>query len=137
TSMADWESILYANLTGTFLCCKYALSQMLPQGHGQIVNVLSIAAKVAFPESGAYCAAKWGALGFTRVLAEEVRRKGIRVTALCPGSTDTPFWSELSWKPDPARMIPPAQVAEAIAFLLQQPASVTTDEWVIMPPEGI
>jgi NAD(P)-dependent dehydrogenase (short-subunit alcohol dehydrogenase family) len=110
---------------------------MLPQGRGQIINVLSIASKVAFPGSGAYCAAKFGALGFTRVLAEEVRREGIRVTALCPGSTDTSFWSELSWKPDPTRMIPPAQVAEAIAFLLRQPPTVTTDEWVLMPPEGI
>jgi 3-oxoacyl-[acyl-carrier protein] reductase len=137
TPMADWEAVLGANLTGTFLCCKYALKPMLEQGEGQIVNVLSIAGKVAFPGSGAYCAAKWGALGFTRVLAEEVRRQGIRVTALCPGSVDTTFWEGLAWKPDAARMISPAGVADAIAYLLQQSPNLTTDEWVLMPREGI
>lgn len=137
TALEDWQAVLDANLTGTFLCCKYALKPMLERGEGQIVNVLSIAGKVAFPGSGAYCAAKWGALGFTRVLAEEVRRRGIRVTALCPGSVDTSFWDGLPWKPDAARMMAPDAVADAIAFLLQQPSSITTDEWVLMPREGI
>ena len=78
-----------------------------------------------------------GALGFTRVLAEEVRRKGIRVTAFCPGSVDTPFWDGLEWKPDAVRMMSPAAVADAIAFLLQQPPPLPTDEWVLMPRDGI
>ncbi|HEU4752631.1 MAG TPA: SDR family NAD(P)-dependent oxidoreductase, partial [Armatimonadota bacterium] len=96
---AEWERVLGANLTGTYLCCRHALRIMEPQGSGQIVNVLSIAAKVAFPGAAAYCASKWGALGFTKVLAEEARGHGIRVTALCPGSIDTPFWDSVGGAP--------------------------------------
>jgi NAD(P)-dependent dehydrogenase (short-subunit alcohol dehydrogenase family) len=135
--LAEWERHLRVNLTGTFLACRAALGPMRAQGAGQIVNILSIAAKVPFPGAAAYCASKWGALGFTRVLAEEVRRQGIRVTALCPGSVDTPFWEEIESHPDFARMLRAEDVAEAVAFILDQPPGIVTDEMVVMPPEGI
>jgi 3-oxoacyl-[acyl-carrier protein] reductase len=136
-SLAEWERHLRVNLTGTFLACRAALGPMRAQGAGQIVNILSIAAKVSFPGAAAYCASKWGARGFTRVLAEEVRRQGIRVTALCPGSVDTPFWEEIESHPDFARMMRAEDVAEAVAFILDQPPGIVTDEMVVMPPEGI
>jgi NAD(P)-dependent dehydrogenase (short-subunit alcohol dehydrogenase family) len=135
-SLAEWERHLRVNLTGTFLACRAALGPMRAQGAGQIVNILSIAAKVPFPGAAAYCASKWGALGFTRVLAEEVRRQGIRVTALCPGSVDTPFWDGIESHPDFARMMRPEDVAEAVAFILDQPPGIVTDEMVVMPSDG-
>jgi len=136
-SLAEWERHLRVNLTGTFLACRAALGPMRAQGAGQIVNILSIAAKVPFPGAAAYCASKWGARGFTRVLAEEVRRQGIRVTALCPGSVHTPFWEEIESHPDFARMLRAEDVAEAVAFILDQPPGIVTDEMVVMPPDGI
>jgi NAD(P)-dependent dehydrogenase (short-subunit alcohol dehydrogenase family) len=136
-SLAEWERHLRVNLTGTFLACRAALGPMLAQGAGQIVNLLSIAAKVPFPGAAAYCASKWGAFGFTRVLAEEVRRQGIRVTAFCPGSVETPFWARMESHPEFARMMRPEDVAEAVAFVLDQPPGIVTDEIVVMPPEGI
>ena len=87
---SDWDSVINSNLKGTYLCAKYALPHLLAQqGGGQIINVLSIAAKVAFPASSAYCAAKAGALALTKVLAAEVRDQNIRVTAVLPGSVET------------------------------------------------
>ncbi|MDH7569726.1 MAG: SDR family oxidoreductase [Armatimonadota bacterium] len=135
--LEGWNTTLAATLTGTFLCSKHALRYMLPRGSGQIVNVLSIAARMAFPGSAAYCAAKWGALGLTKVIAEEVRAAGIRVTALLPGATATPFWQHYETHPDLADMITPRHVAETILMLLRQPDDLVTDEMVIMPRKGI
>lgn len=132
-----FDLCLNTNLRGMYLCCKEALKMMLPERHGLIVNVLSIAAKVAFPNSAAYCASKWGALGLTQSLAEEVRRQGVKVTAVVPGSVNTPFWEAQSWRPDPKRMIPPEEVAAAISWIVAQPPTVMTDELVLMPPDGI
>jgi NAD(P)-dependent dehydrogenase (short-subunit alcohol dehydrogenase family) len=137
TSLAEWERQLRVNLTGTFLACRAALPPMLAAGRGDIVNVLSIASRVVFPGAAAYCASKWGALGFTRVLAEEVRRQGIRVTALCPGSVDTPFWDAIPSPPDRARMLAPEAVADTICWIVTRPPTMTMDEIVVMPPEGI
>lgn len=134
---AEWSRIVQVNLFGMFLCCREAVRLMQPQGRGQIVNVLSIAAKVAFPGSSAYCASKWGGLALTKSLAEEVRREGIRVTALCPGSIETPFWDGVSHGFDPADMLRAEDVAAAIRFVLEQPPGIHTDELVVMPPKGI
>lgn len=134
---AEWERIVRVNLFGMFLCNREAVRMMLPQRRGQIVNVLSIAAKVTFPGSSAYCAGKWGGLALTKSLAEEVRREGIRVTALCPGSIETPFWEEISHGFDPADMLRAEDVAAAIRFVLEQPPGIHTDELVVMPPKGI
>lgn len=134
---ADWHTTMAANLTGTYLCCKHVIPTMLEQGSGQIINILSIAAKHAFPDSTAYCASKFGAYGLTLALAAEVRRKGIRVTALLPGAVDTPFWDAIGGGPDRAQMLRPEHVAETIRALIEQPEAVATDELMVMPPLGI
>jgi NAD(P)-dependent dehydrogenase (short-subunit alcohol dehydrogenase family) len=134
---ADWHAMLAANLTGTYYCCKHVVPVMLEQGAGQILNVLSIAARHPFPNSTAYCASKFGAYGLTLALAAEVRRRGIRVTALLPGSVDTPFWDDIGGGPDRAQMLRPEHLGETIRALLDQPPGQTTDELVLMPPFGI
>lgn len=135
-TLAEWERQMAANLTGTFLCCREALKVMLPQKAGHIVNVLSVASKVAFPFSAAYCASKWGAYGLTKSLAEEVRREGVRVTALLPGSVDTPFWDEIGGPPR-EDMLRPAAVAAAVRYALEAPPDASVDEIHLMPPKGI
>lgn len=134
---ADWHGTLAVNLTGTYYCCKHAVQLMLARGTGQIINVLSIAARHPFPNATAYCASKYGAYGFTLSLAAEVRRQGIRVTALLPGSVDTPFWDTAGGGPDRTLMLRPEHVGETIRSVLDQPPGMHTDELVVMPPGGI
>ena len=133
----DWDSVINSNLKGVYLCAKYALPHLLAQGSGQIINVLSIAAKVAFPASSAYCAAKAGALALTKVLAAEVREQNIRVTAVMPGSVETPFWEDIPQHPDFDKMLKPEHVAHTVLSVCQQPVGMVTEEVVVMPPLGI
>ena len=133
----NWDTVLNSNLKAIYLCAKYALPSMLARGGGQIINVLSIAAKVAFEASGAYCAAKAGALALTKVLASEVRQQNIRVTAVLPGSVHTPFWDGVPQHPDFEQMLTPEHVADTIISVCQQPPGMVTEEIVVMPPLGI
>lgn len=137
-SVADWRRQIDANLTGTFLACREALKSMLPAGAGHLVNVLSVASTHAFPSAGGYVASKWGAYGLTLSLAEEVRRSGVRVSAVLPGSTDTPFWDALGGAPFPTGdMLTAADVAASIVWALDAPAGVSIDEIRVMPRKGI
>ena len=134
---SDWDTVINSNLKAVYLCTKSALSPMLAQGSGQIINVLSVAAKVAFEASSAYCAAKAGALAFTKVLASEVRQQNIRVTAVLPGSVHTPFWDEIPQHPDFEQMLKPEHVADTVVSVCRQPSGMVTEEVVVMPPLGI
>ncbi|MXV72701.1 SDR family NAD(P)-dependent oxidoreductase [Candidatus Poribacteria bacterium] len=133
----DWDAVLNSNLKAVYLCAKYMLPSMLAQGSGQIINVLSIAAKVPFEASAAYCAAKAGALALTKVLATEVRQQNIRVTAVLPGSVHTPFWDDVPEPPDFEQMLKPEHVAGTVVAVCQQPLGMVTEEIVVMPPLGI
>ena len=126
-----------ANLKSVFLTCRAVLPHLAARHGGHIVNVLSIAAREAFPGNAAYCASKWGALGFTRVLAQEARLQGVRVTAVLPGATDTSLWNEIDWAPDRGRMMRPGDVARAILGAIIAPPSTTVDEIVLTPPTGV
>ncbi|MFN8059764.1 MAG: SDR family NAD(P)-dependent oxidoreductase [Vicinamibacterales bacterium] len=89
TDDALWARTIGVNLTGTFFCMRAVLPSMIARGFGRIVNVASIAAKVGFPYTAAYCASKHGVLGLTRAAALEVATKGITVNAVCPGWVET------------------------------------------------
>lgn len=136
-SLEDWNAQIAANLTGTFLTCREALKVMLPQGNGHLVTILSVASKHPFPNAAAYVASKWGAYGLTKSLAEEVRRQGVRVTAILPGSVDTPFWDALGGGPPRDLMLRPEHVAEAVRYALEAPPGASVDEIHLMPPNGI
>ncbi|PYX90907.1 MAG: short-chain dehydrogenase, partial [Acidobacteria bacterium] len=86
-SWETWQQVIQANLTGLFLVTRSALPLM--SAGATIVNNLSIACKQVFKGMSAYCASKFGALGFTEALREEVRGRGIRVVALIPGAVST------------------------------------------------
>ena len=132
-----WWRTVETNLKGTYLCSRFAVPVMLEQGSGHIVNVLSIASVTPFEASSAYCAAKAGGLMFTRVFASEVRARGIRVTAVLPGSTRTPFWDGMSFTPDLSKMMLPERVAETVAFVVTQPDGAVVDEIRVLPPLGV
>jgi NAD(P)-dependent dehydrogenase (short-subunit alcohol dehydrogenase family) len=133
-SLKEWDDVLATNLTGTFLVTRAAMP-LLSRG-SSIVNVLSMSSKRAFPNLAAYNASKFGALGFTSTLREELRREGIRVIALLPGSTDTPIWDTL-WPEAPRhKMIRPETVAHALVAALKLPPESTVEELDLMPTGG-
>lgn len=136
-----WREALDTNLTGTFLCTKYAVPLMcgtdIPVRRGAvIVNNLSIAAYQVFPNSAAYIASKQGLLGLTNATREDLRSRGIRVVALVPGATDTDIWNQF-WPEAPReKMMSPKDVANTVVNALLMPEGTSVDEIRIMPAAG-
>jgi NAD(P)-dependent dehydrogenase (short-subunit alcohol dehydrogenase family) len=129
-----WREVVEVNLTGMFHCTRAALPLM--RRGGVIVNNLSVAAKGMFPGSSAYNASKWGALGFTNTLREELRERGIRVVALMPGATRTDMWTQ-NWPDAPReRMMAPESVASVVLNAVLLPANATVEEITIGPSGG-
>jgi NAD(P)-dependent dehydrogenase (short-subunit alcohol dehydrogenase family) len=129
-----WREVIDINLTGTFLVTQAALP--LIRTGGTIVNNLSVAAERIFQGMSAYCASKAGALGFTNVLREELRSRGIRVLALLPGATDTEIFEQF-WPDAPrSKMITPKTVAAAVLHAVLLPANATIEEIRIGPAVG-
>ena len=129
-----WHKAINLNLDGVFFSTHYALP-LMPRG-SIIVNNLSIAAKQAFPGMSAYTAAKQGALGFTNVLREELRPRGIRVVALIPGAINTDIWNQFWISAPREKMMSPETVARAIVQAVTLPPEASLDELLIMPSAG-
>ncbi|HEV2422388.1 MAG TPA: SDR family NAD(P)-dependent oxidoreductase [Candidatus Acidoferrales bacterium] len=85
TSPKEWDEVIAVNLRGPFLLSRLVLPEMYRRGSGAIINISSVAAKAAFQWNSPYAASKAGLVGFTRTLAAEAARKGVRVNAICPG----------------------------------------------------
>jgi len=134
-ALEAWKQVIDTNLTGMFLVTKLALGMMGPGA--TIVNNLSVAAIHPFGGMSAYAASKSGGLGFTNVLREEVRQRGIRVLALLPGATATEIWQQF-WPDAPVeRMISPDAVADAVLHTVLAPASASLEEIRIGPTTGM
>ena len=91
----EWERTLDINLKGVFRCSQLAAVQMITQGGGKIINLSSESGKTAKPNFTIYAASKFGVVGFTQGLAQELAPHGITVNAVCPGIVHTPMWEEL------------------------------------------
>lgn len=90
TEREIWDNMMGVNLTGVYLCTRYALSSLKKTTDSNIVNISSTAGLIGYKYVTAYCAAKHGVIGFTKALALE----GIRVNAICPGYTDTALYRD-------------------------------------------
>jgi 3-hydroxybutyrate dehydrogenase len=86
-----WDTLIGVMLTGTFLCCKYALPHMIRQKWGRVINISSVHGKVASPFKVAYISAKHGVLGLTKVVALEMGENNITCNAICPAYVRTPM----------------------------------------------
>ena len=130
-----WKEVIDTNLTGTFLVTRAALPLM--RTGGTIVNNLSVAALQPFAGMSAYNASKFGALGFTHALREDLRKRGIRVLALLPGATDTDIWRQF-WPDAPKeKMISAETVAQAVLHAVSVPANTAIEEIRIGPAAGV
>ena len=84
-----WDLVLDVNLKGTFLMSRAVIPHMLSRGRGRIVNMASVSGKRGTARRGAYTASKFGVIGLTQAMAQELGSHGITVNAICPGSVDT------------------------------------------------
>src|SRR5262249_44648848 len=132
-TLDDWNRTIALNLTGVFLCLKYEIPAMLERG-GAIVNIASRAGPVGFAGLPAYGASKHGVVGLTRAAAMEYASQGIRINAICPGSTRTPMLEGfIGGDPQVERMMTravplgrlgrPDEIAEAVVWLCSDAAS--------------
>jgi NAD(P)-dependent dehydrogenase (short-subunit alcohol dehydrogenase family) len=135
TTLEDWRRNIETNLTSIFLTTQAALP-MLRRSKGDVVNILSISSRVAFPKCSAYSAAKFGALGLTGVLRRELRTEGIHVTAVLPGMTETRMKDEFDFPVRSEDLLQPEDVAAAVLSALVQPRRATVEEIVLMPSGG-
>jgi len=138
TSLADWQNVLDLNLTSVWQCILGVLPSMRDRGSGIIINVSSIAGIQTFPNWGPYCVSKFGLMALSKTLAAEERARGIRVTAICPGSVNTPMW-DTDTMPDFDRsaMLTPETVAQSILHAVQLPANAVIEEITLMSNAGV
>lgn len=115
---ADWDAILDTNLKSVFLTSRAVAPEMIRRKTGHIVNISSLAGKNTFANGAIYCASKWGLLGLSGCMAEDLRAHGIRVSAICPGSVATDFSPHAA--KDTSKMLQPEDVAHAVAALVTQ-----------------
>jgi short-subunit dehydrogenase len=134
TSIADFDNIIEANLRSVFLVSKAFVPGMIERGGGDIYNMGSVASFKGLPNASSYCAAKFGVLGLTRVMREELKTAGIRVSCVMPGATFSPSWDG-SGVPK-ARMMPAEDVAKAFLDIYRMGRNTVVEEIVLRPQLG-
>jgi 3-oxoacyl-[acyl-carrier protein] reductase len=123
---ADWDRVMTTNLKSVFLLSRAVAPSMIRRGSGDIINISSLAGKNTFAGGGIYCASKWGVVGLSGCMAEDLRERGIRVSVICPGSVATEF-STRGTK-DASKLLRPEDVAHAVeAIVTQSPGSFLSE----------
>ncbi len=143
-----WHQQINVNLTGTWYCMKFQITQMLQQGGGVIVNLSSAAGLIGQPENSPYAASKHGVVGITKTAAIEYATKNIRINCLCPTAIETPMIMhgrrKLADNPEAKqqainfqrmkRMGQPEEVADVALYLCSEQSSFLTG--LAMPVDG-
>ncbi len=143
----DWNKIIGINLTGVWLCMKYAIPQILKQGGGVVVNIASAMGLAGLSYVSGYTAAKHGVVGLTKSASLEYASRGIRVMAVCPGFVQTPmmdeaadiggipkadFYGALSGFSPMQRVARPEEIAESVSWLCSDAASFVTGSTLVV-----
>jgi 3-oxoacyl-[acyl-carrier protein] reductase len=129
----DMDFVFDTNVKGFFLCAKAVLPLMIERKAGQIINIASLSGLRGWAEDAPYTASKWAVFGFSESLDEEVRKHGIKVSCICPGSVATRMIDP--WVPpeDPRRplLLRPDDIANAVLFVATQPSNVVVNQLVV------
>jgi len=128
-----WDKVLNTNLRGPYFMIRAFAPTMIEAKHGDIINISSLAGKNALPNGAAYAASKWGLNGLSYSVAEELRAHKIRVTVICPGSTQTDL-SPHAGK-DSGRMLQPEDVAHIVEMVLTQAPQSFASEILLRPTQ--
>ncbi|MCF2970092.1 SDR family oxidoreductase [Synechococcus sp. Nb3U1] len=129
----DLEQMLSVNLKGSFYTSQWVANHMREQKSGHILNFPGILGRHPMAMASAYCAAKFAVVGFSKCMADELKRFGVRFTLFYFGGVDSPFWDPISLKVQRDKMLSPATAAEAIQFALSAPANAVPSEVVLQP----
>jgi NAD(P)-dependent dehydrogenase (short-subunit alcohol dehydrogenase family) len=123
---ADWDRVLDTNLKSVFLVSRAVAPSMIRRGSGDIINISSLAGRNTFAGGGIYCASKWGVVGLSGCMAEDLREFGIRVSVICPGSVATEFSGR--GPKDASKVLTAEDVAHAVkAIVTQGPQSFLSE----------
>jgi NAD(P)-dependent dehydrogenase (short-subunit alcohol dehydrogenase family) len=134
-TIEEWNRTLNTNLTGVFNCCHEAIPMMKKRGGGYIINIGSLAGKEAFAGAAAYCATKFGLVGFSEALMQEIRHDHIKVTYVMPGSVNTSFGRSTEQDPKDTWKLLPEDVAQVVMNLLEMDARALPSRVEIRPSE--
>jgi len=132
--VADWDRTLQINLRAPMMLTRLVLPAMIERKSGAIVNIGSISSKAGQANTSAYSASKFGILGFTQSLFEEVREFGIKVSIILPGFVDTPL-IPLNKRLDRSKMFQPRDIADAVLYVLNTPITACPVEMTIRPQQ--
>jgi len=130
----DFEAMLHTNLFSNYYLTKRVLPQMMAHKSGQIFNICSTASIMAYPNGGSYCISKFALLGFSKVLREEMKAHGIRVTSVLPGATYTASWEGVDLPQE--RFMPAEDIANAIWEASQLSPRTVIEEILLRPQLG-
>lgn len=128
-----WDQILNTNLRGVYYAIHAFAPMMIRARGGHIINISSLAGKNALPNGAAYAASKWGLNGLSYSVAEELRSYNIRVSVICPGSTNTDL-SPHQGK-DTKKMLQPDDIAHAVETLVTQAPQSFISEILLRPTQ--
>lgn len=132
-----WDEIVCTNLRGTYLANRAVLPAMIAQRDGDIVNLASKSGRRGLAFDAPYCASKFGVIGLTEAIAEEVKSYGVRVQVLSPGTFQTGVWRQAGPLPPPGNLPPSSRVAEAIVFLLSLPRDTCVPAPIVEPANSL
>jgi NADP-dependent 3-hydroxy acid dehydrogenase YdfG len=140
----DWRRMIHTNVLGLMYLTHAALPHLVEQGSGDIVNVSSVAGRVARSGSGVYNASKWGVNAFTESLRQEVTQRGVRVSVVEPGLVDTELGDHIThaaskkatkeWKAS-IRSLNADDIARAVVYIVSQPDHVAINEILVRPTD--
>jgi NADP-dependent 3-hydroxy acid dehydrogenase YdfG len=140
----DWRRMIHTNVLGLMYLTHAALPHLVEQGSGDIVNISSVAGRVARSGSGVYNASKWGVNAFTESLRQEVTERGVRISVVEPGLVDTELGDHIThaqskratkeWK-DSIRSLNADDIARAVVYIVSQPDHVSINEVLVRPTD--
>jgi 3-oxoacyl-[acyl-carrier protein] reductase len=135
TAPADFDAVFRTNVRGPYLAMRAAIPGMRRRKSGTIVNLASLAGVNPVPQRAAYAATKWAVIGLSRSVLQEVRKDGIRVIVVEPGSTLTEFGHDARKLEQADRLVRPEDVAAIVVAAVKLPARATLSEFEIRPTD--